>query len=68
VGHSLRTKIHVAWLGTTLRLEARDRRLELRPSASGIAAVYIEGGKEERSEPLDLAGDPEQLIRQWLSA
>src|SRR5215469_17034631 len=44
VGHSLRTKVHVAWLGNTLRLEARDRRLELRPTATGIVAVSIENG------------------------
>src|ERR1700722_15812291 len=36
VGHSLRVKIHVIWLGPTLRLEARERRLELRPTADGI--------------------------------
>ena len=28
-GHKIRTKIYMAWLGTTFRLEARDRRLEL---------------------------------------
>ena len=68
VGHSLRTKIHVAWLGTTLRLEAREQRLELRPTASGIVAVYIENGQDARTEPLDLSGDPETLIRRWLTA
>ena len=35
VGFSLRTKVHIAWLGSTLRLEARDKRLELRPTAQG---------------------------------
>ena len=67
VGHSLRTKVHVAWLGNTLRLEARDRRLELRPTAQGIVAAYLDNGKETRTEPLDLAGDPEQLVRSWLA-
>ena len=68
VGHSLRTKVHVAWLGNTLRLEARDRRLELRPTATGIVAVSIENGIETAVTPLDLSGDPEQLIREWLSS
>ena len=36
VGFEKRTKVHVAWLGSTLRLEARERRLELRPTASGV--------------------------------
>src|ERR1700691_5536534 len=66
VGHSLRTKIHIVWLGSTLRLEAREKRLELRPTADGIVAAYIEGGVETRVEPLDLQGDAEQLIRGWL--
>jgi len=55
-------------LGSTLRLEARARRLELRPTANGIVAVYLENGQETRTEPLDLSGDPEHLIRQWLTA
>jgi hypothetical protein len=67
VGHSLRTKVHVAWLGNTLRLEARGRRLELRPTATGIVTVSIENGNETAGKPLDLSGDPERLIREWLS-
>ncbi len=68
VGHSLRTMIRATWLGTTLRLEARDRKLELRPTASGIAAVYLESNQELRREMLDLNGSPEQLLRGWLEA
>ena len=67
VGFSMRTKVHVAWLGTTLRLEAREKRLELRPTAKGIVAAYLENGQEVRSEPCNLNGDPEALVRQWLS-
>jgi hypothetical protein len=66
VGHEVRTKIHVAWLGAILRLEARERRLELRPTAAGVVAVSIEEGREVRSEPVDLAGDPAVLLRAWL--
>jgi hypothetical protein len=66
VGFSLRVKVHAAWLGSTLRLEARERRLELRPTPSGIVAVYLEGQRETRTEPLDLAGSPEALVRAWL--
>ena len=66
IGFSLRTKVHVAWLGTTLRLEARDRRLELRPTASGVVAGYIENGAETRTEPVDLKGDAGDFVRRWL--
>jgi len=68
VGHALRTKVHIAWIGSTLRLEARERRLELRPTADGILAVYLENNQERRSEPLDLNGKPEDLLRPWLDA
>jgi hypothetical protein len=68
IGFGLRTKVHIAWLGTTLRLEARDRRLELRPTAAGIVAAYLEEGEEKRVVPLDLSGDPAELVRNWLSA
>jgi hypothetical protein len=68
IGFSLRLKVHVAWLGTTLRLEARDRRLELRPTAAGVQAAYLENGVETRSEPLDLRGDPGELVRRWLAS
>lgn len=66
VGHSLRVLVRVAWLGTTLRLEARDRKLELRPTPTGINAVYLEDNREVRTEPLNLEGSPEQLLRTWL--
>ncbi|SPF39806.1 conserved hypothetical protein [Candidatus Sulfopaludibacter sp. SbA4] len=68
IGHALRTKVHIAWIGSTLRLEARERRLELRPNATGIVAVYLENNQEQRSEPLDLNGNPEDLLRPWLEA
>jgi len=66
IGFEKRTKIHVAWLGSTLRLEAREKRVELRPTGAGVTAVYLEDGKEVRSEPLDLKGNAEEFIRQWL--
>ncbi|HLK70177.1 MAG TPA: hypothetical protein VKU19_42400 [Bryobacteraceae bacterium] len=68
VGHSLRLKVHIAWLGSTLRLEARGRRLELRPESDGVRAVWLEENRETRSERVDLKGSPEVLVREWLSA
>jgi hypothetical protein len=68
IGFSFRMKVNIVWMGTTLRLEARERRLELRPTASGVVAAYSEGGQEQRSEPVDLKGDPAALVRGWLAA
>jgi len=66
VGFSMRVKVHIAWLGTTLRLEAREKRLELRPTAGGIVAAYLVDGKETRTEACDLSGSAEALVRGWL--
>ncbi len=68
VGFEKRTKVHVAWLGSTLRLEARERRMELRPTATGIETVYLEDGRETRTEPLDLKANAEDLLRRWLDS
>lgn len=67
-GFAMRTKVHLAWLGTTLRLEARGSKLELRPTPTGVVAVSIEGAAESRSVPVDLNGNPEALVREWLAA
>jgi hypothetical protein len=69
IGHGMRIKVHVAWLGSTLRLEARERRLELRPTPEGIVAVYLDDHNQETgSGPVDLADNPETLVRELLDA
>jgi hypothetical protein len=68
VGHSLRVMVRPVWLGNTLRLEARDRKLELRPTPTGIVAVYLENNRETHSAPLDLKGSPEDFLRAWLTS
>lgn len=65
-GRHIRTKVYIAWLGTTLRLEARGRKLELRPTASGVQAFFLEGLDEIRSRTIDLGGDPGELVHEWL--
>lgn len=67
-GFQARTKVYIAWLGSTLRLEARGRKLELRPGADGITAVIMNGSQEVRSFPVTLEGDPGELVRELLSA
>lgn len=65
-GYQLRTKVNLVWLGTTLRLEARDHRLELRPAADGIAVVYLKNGAELKRETIDLQGKPEAILGEWV--
>ena len=66
IGHSSRTKINMLWVGNTLRAEARERRLELRPTGEGVRAVFHEDGEETASEIVDLKSNPEDLARRWL--
>jgi hypothetical protein len=67
VGHSLRVMVRVTWIGSTLRLEARDRKLELRPTGEGVVAAFLENNVEVKREKIDLAGDPAKLAQVWLS-
>src|SRR5580658_11251441 len=68
LGYAMRTKVHLAWLGTTLRLEARGSKLELRPTPEGVVAAFIGNNAEVRSVTVDLAGNPESLARDWLAS
>jgi len=67
LGFAARTKVHLTWIGTTLRLEARERRLELRPTPSGILAVFLADRAESRKEPVDLASNPEALAQAFMA-
>jgi hypothetical protein len=67
IGHGLRTKVNIVWLGTTLRLQAREHKLELRPGPEGVMAHFLVNEKEIRKQKLDLSGDPELLAKEWLT-
>src|ERR1700683_2672080 len=40
MGHSRRMKVNFIWIGTTLRVEARENRFELQPTPHGVDAVF----------------------------
>lgn len=65
-GHRLRAKIYMAWMDSTLRLETKGRALELRPTPTGIVSVFLEPDGQTKTERLDLAGQPAELLRSWL--
>ena len=67
IGHGLRTKVNIVWLGTTLRLQAREHKLELRPGPEGVVAHFLVNEKEIRKQKLDLSSDPELLAKEWLA-
>ena len=66
IGHASRTLVRFTWLEDVLRLEAKEKRLELHPSAEGVRAIFFVNGEQTASEPLDLGGDAEALARRWL--
>jgi hypothetical protein len=65
-GRQRRIKVNLMWIGTTLRLEARGHRLELRPGAKGVAVVFLRASEEVRQEQIDLSGDPQKLVGEWM--
>ena len=67
IGHGKRILVRPVWVESTLRLEAGARKLELRPTPSGVVAVFFDGGKERESAPVDLASDPLKLAEKWLA-
>jgi hypothetical protein len=67
-GHKLRTKVYISWIGSTLRLEAKERKLELRPTSEGVVAVVLENNSELMTQPVELGGDPEGLVKELLRA
>lgn len=67
IGHRRRMLVRPTWVDSTLRLEAGSRKLELRPTAGGVTAVFFVDGREQESAPVDLASDPTKLAEKWLA-
>jgi hypothetical protein len=65
-GHRRRTKVYLARIDNIVRLEAKERRLELIPTPDGIVAEYVPPDGKLRKEAVDLSNDPQVLIEKWL--
>ena len=66
LAHGLRTKVYINWSGNSLRLDAREHRLELQPTHDGVFAVFSTGYDVTGREKVDLNGDPEKLAQAFL--
>ncbi len=67
IGHQQRTMVRFTWLESTLRLEAKERRLDLKPTAQGVEATFFVDNEQTSTRLLTLdEEDPEALARQWL--
>ncbi len=67
LGHNQRMRVGMAWIGATLRLDAREKRLDLQPAAESIIAIYSVDGVETARESVDLQSDPAAFARKWLA-
>jgi len=68
IGHGQRVLVQFTWLGESLRLEAKAKRLELAPTAEGITAVFSLDGQETGRQAVDpKVDDPSALARLWLT-
>ena len=61
-----REDLHGLASGSSLRFELRQRRLELRPTAEGIVAVFMEGNNAITSREVDLDSSPDALLDEWV--
>jgi hypothetical protein len=66
IGHPRRILVRAVWVDSTFRLETGGKKLELRPTASGVVAVTLVEGREQESTPVDLSSDPFKLAEKWL--
>jgi hypothetical protein len=66
IGHPRRILVRAVWVDSTFRLETGGKKLELRPTASGVVAVSMLEGREQESTPVDLSSDPFKLAEKWL--
>ena len=64
----MRILVQFDWVGEVLRLDAKQKRLELRPTSTGIEAVYMLDGQEQSRGPLDLTANAEAFARNWLES
>ena len=69
IGHGQRVLVQFVWIGETLRLSAKNKRMELIPSSEGITAVLSLDGEVTAREPVDpQKDDAASLARRWLTA
>lgn len=66
IGHPRRLLVRPTWLGNTLRLEARDKRVDLIPTPEGIRAEFFVNGEERAAQLVDLSSDPTEFAKSWL--
>jgi len=68
IGHGQRVLVRFTWLGETLRLDAKEKRLQLAPTAEGITAVFsVNGEVTDRANVDPNVDDAAALAKRWLT-
>ena len=68
IGHGQRVLVQFCWIGESLRLDAKGKRMELTPTTEGISAVFSSDGAETgRAAVNPQADDAASLARRWLT-
>ena len=68
IGHGQRVLVQFTWLGETLRLDAKTKRMELVPMVDGITAVLSVDGEETARIKVDPRTDrAPALAKRWLT-
>lgn len=68
IGRGQRVLVQFTWLGETLRLEAKEKRMELAPTAEGITAIFSLDGVEVGRATVDpRVDDAAAFARRWLT-
>ena len=68
IGHAQRVLVQFTWLGESLRMDAKAKRLELTPTAEGITALLSVNGEEtERFAVNPQLDDAAALAKRWLT-
>lgn len=68
LGHARRMAVRPMWLGSTLRLEAQGRKLDLEPTPEGVLATARVGETEMWKSRVDISlqGTAEKIAARWL--
>ncbi len=67
IGHRQRVLVQFTWLGETLRLDAKEKRMLLMPTGEGITAIFSVNGDETGRTTVDPRVDGTAgLAGRWL--
>ncbi len=68
IGHGQRVLVQFTWLGETLRLDAKEKRLQLAPTPEGISAAFSVNGEVTARETVNpQTDDAAALAKRWLT-